>query len=93
MPGKPRRGQGKHSARSKKRKKGQHFSALRAEQQRPTQRYEPVSEAPTPSAKVSIPRSSLTPVQYPHITAELRRIAILAGIMLAVLVVLSLVIS
>ena len=90
MPSKSRHRRGKHSARSKKRKLRQDFSVTVA--QRQAQNYEPVSPAPTPSAKVLTPRSALPPVRYPYIATELRRIAIIAGIMLAVLVVLYLVI-
>ena len=88
MPRKSRRGRGKQSARSKKRENRQDFSAAPAQQPATVQNYEPVSPVPTPSTKVLRPRSKLTPVQYPYITTELRRIAILAGIMLVVLVVL-----
>jgi len=93
MPGKSRHGRSKHSARSKKRRMRQDFSLTGAQQQATAQSYEPVSPVPTPSAKVLSPRSTLTPVQYPYIATELRRIAILAGIMLAVLGVAYLVIS
>jgi len=92
MPGKSRHGRSKHSARSKKRRMRQDFSLTGAQQQATAQSYEPVSSVPTP-AKVLTPRSILTPVQYPYIATELRRIAILAGIMLAVLGVAYLVIS
>ncbi len=92
MPSKSRHGRGKHSAQSKKGKSRQDFSVSGAQRQATAQNYEPVSPAPTPSAKVLTPRPKLTPLQYPYIATELRRIAIVAGIMLAVLVVLSLVI-
>ena len=47
----------------------------------------PVVTAPTPApAKVKT-------AQYPHITGELRRIGIVAGIILAILVVLAIVLS
>ncbi len=90
MPRKSLHGRGKHSARSKKRKVRQAVSITGA--QAIAQNYEPVSRVPTVSAKVLAPRSKLTPVQYPYIATELRRIAILAGIMVVVLVVLYLVI-
>ncbi len=88
MPSKSRRGRGKRSARSKKRKVRQDFSVAVAQRQATSQNYEPA-----PSAKMLTPRSALSPVQYPYIATELRRIAVLAGIMLVVLVVLYLVIS
>ena len=87
MPSKSRRGRGK----KKKGKRGS--SPIVAQRQAVAQTYKPVSQAPIPSAKVLTPRSTLPPAQYPYITTELRRIAILAGIMLVVLVVIYLVIS
>jgi len=89
MPSKSRR---KHPSRSKKRKMRQGFPVTGAQQQATAQNHKPVSQAPSPSAKVLTPRFTLPSVRYPYITTELRRIAILAGIMLAILVVLSLVI-
>jgi hypothetical protein len=90
MPHKSRR---KHPSRSKKRRMRRDFSLTGIQRQATAPNYEPISQVPTPSAKVLTPRSTLTPVQYPYIATELRRIAILAGIMLAVLGVLYLVIS
>ena len=92
MPSKSRHRQGKHSAQRKRKKSRQDFSVTGAQRQATAQNYEPVSPAPPPSAKVLTPGSALPPVRYPYIATELRRIAIVAGIMLAVLVVLSLVI-
>ena len=86
MPGKSRRGRGKHSARSKK-KRG--ALAGVAQQRVATETYKPAAPA--------VPASSPTPIviptgaRYPYIVTELRRIGILAGIMLAILVVLALV--
>ena len=91
MPSKSRGGR-KRSTRSKKRRMRQDFSLAGAQQQATAQNHKPVSQAPSPSAKVLTPRFTLPSVRYPYITTELRRIAILAGIMLAILVVLSLVI-
>ena len=85
-------GRGKRSARSKKRKFGQDFSVTGAQRQAIAQNHEPVSQAPTPSVKVLTPKPTLPPVRHPYIAIELRRIAILAGIMLAVLVALYFVI-
>ena len=90
MSGKSRHGKGKHGKRKKSR---QHFSAVSARQTPVAQTNEPIVVA-KPSA---LPASVLTPIKtqtatrYPYITAELRRIGILAGIMLAILVVLALV--
>jgi len=89
MPSKSRH---KHLHQSKKKKKRRGFSVTASQQQPVSQVYTPVSQAPTPSVKVLTPKSTLPPVQYPYITIELRRIALLAGIMLIVLVVVYLVI-
>ena len=93
MTGKSRHGKGKHPSRSKRRKGKQHFSAAVIHQQATAEAHEPVAPpratAPVASAPPQIPKP--TPVQYPYILAELRRIGILAGIMLVILVVLALV--
>ena len=84
MPGKSRRGRGKHSARSKKRR-----GAITrvAQQQVAAETYKPaVPLAPSPT-----PLVTPTGIRYPYINTELRRIGILAGIMLAILVILALV--
>ena len=93
MPQKSRHRRGKHSARSKKGKIRQDFSVTRSPQPVVAQKHESVSEVVAPSAKMPTPRSASPPVQYSYITTELRRVAILAGIMLAILAVLYLVIS
>ncbi|MBA7646525.1 hypothetical protein ES703_54289 [subsurface metagenome] len=93
MPNKGRRGQSKRSARGKKRGIRQDYSLTGAQRPDMAPNHEPVPQTPTPSAKVLTPRSTLSPVQHPYIITELRRIAILAGIMLATMVVLHLVIS
>ncbi|MAF85327.1 MAG: hypothetical protein CL875_02425 [Dehalococcoidales bacterium] len=67
------------------------------EAQRPaaTQTYEPVtpSQVAAPSASVPTSMPAPTAVHYPFIATELRRIGILAGIALVILIVLSLVLS
>lgn len=87
MPGKSRRGRGKPSARSKKRR-----GIVTRVIQQPvvSEAYEPAVPAPPlPGA----PDSSGAPsgLRYPYISTELRRIGILAGIMLAILIILALV--
>ena len=95
MPGKSRRGRGKHSPQSKKRKSRQRFLATVTQQQAVAQTYEPASHpgVPTPSASVPTPVAKLAAARYPHIATELRTIGILAGIVLIILVVLALVLS
>ena len=92
MPGKSRHGKGKHAHLSKK---------SRAKQRHGTMALQPpvATAAPQPATTASMPpppRSPTSPArlktaQYPYITTELRRIGILAGIILVILVVLALV--
>ena len=91
MAGKSRRARGKHSLQSKKRKRKQIFTLPAAQQQAVAQTYKPAapSKVAAPPAKEPTP----TAARFPHIATELRRIGILAGIMLAILVVLALVLS
>ena len=95
MPGKSRRGRGKHSPQGKKRKSRQRFLATVDQQQTVTQTYEPVSHpsVPVPSATVPTPMAKLATARYPHIATELRTIGILGGVVLIILAVLALVLS
>ena len=94
MPGKSRHGKGKHPVRSKRRRSGRSSGAIAA-QPPVSQTYEPVPQpevsAPSPSAPT--PAAAATTARYPYIITELRRIGILAGITLVILVVLALVLS
>ena len=58
-----------------------------------TQAYEPVAPAKVSAPSVSMPasRPARIDVHYPYITSELCRIGILAGVILVVLIILSLV--
>jgi hypothetical protein len=56
-----------------------------------TQTDKPVASVP-PVAK-SIPKATSNIARYPYVIAELRRIGILAGIMLVILIVLALALS
>ena len=90
MPGKSRR---RHSSQSKKKKWQRGSSAIAAQRQTVAQTYKPVSqpEVLAPSASTRAPIAAQTAAHYPYVVAELRRIGILAGIILAILVVLALV--
>ena len=90
MPGKSQR---RHLSRSKKGKGRRRPSAIVAQGQAVAQSYEPVShpKVSTPSVSVPTRMATLSTARYPYIVTELRRIGILAGIMLAILVVLALV--
>jgi len=90
MPGKSRQ---RHPSRSKKGKGRRSPSAIVAQRQDVAQSHKPVShpEVSTPSVTVPTTMATLSTARYPYIVTELRRIGILAGIMLAILVVLALV--
>ncbi len=91
MPGKSRRGRGKYSPQSKKRKGRPSRPSVLAQQPAVTQTHEPVSspDASVPSAGVPTPMAKPAAVRYPYIATELWTIGILAGVMLIVLVVLA----
>ena len=93
MPYKSRHGKGKHSPRSRRRKSSR--GVIATQQPRVSQTYESVAqpEVSAPSAKVPAPSVKVTTVSYPYIVTELRRIGILAGIMVVVLVVLFFILS
>ena len=95
MPGKSRHGRGKHPSRSKRKKGKQRFSAAVIQQQAVAETPKPVAppRVAAPSASAPTPMPLLTAVQHPYILTELRRIGILAGVILAILVVLVLVLS
>ena len=86
MPGKSR-GARRRLSRNKKRKGRQVSAAITAQQQVVTQ-----TDEPSAPARVYAPPATV-PTRYPYIVTELRTIGILAGIMLAILVVLALVLA
>jgi len=92
MPGKSRQ---THQSQSKKRKRKRGSSAIAAQQPPVSETHEPVSQpvVSAPLASVVTPKATQTAARYPYIVTELRSIGILAGIMLAILVVLALVLS
>ena len=92
MPGKSRQW---HQSQSKKRKKRRDSSAIAAQKPPVSQISEQVAQPviSTPSAGVLTTRATQTATRYPYIISELKRSGILAGIMLAILVVLALVLA
>jgi hypothetical protein len=86
------RRRGKHLPQSKRRRDRKGFSAP-AQPSAVAQRYEPTPRADmvVPAAKAPTPRATVTLVQSINVAAELRRIGILSGIILVILVVLALV--
>ena len=92
MSGKSRRERRKRLSQGKKRK----GALVRTARQQPiSQIPKPVSppSVSTPSAKVPVSRERLTVVRNPFIITELRRIGILAGVILTILIVMALVLS
>jgi hypothetical protein len=92
MSGKSRR-RGRHLPRSKRKKGRKGFSAPVASAPAEAQKPEPAPRADTviPSPKTPTPKAAVA--QATNVAAELRRIGILAGIILVILVVLFFVLS
>ena len=93
MPGKSRRGKGKHSAQSKKGRLIRPAAVTQPPEVAQSKELVSAPGIPAPSARVPTPVTKPTAVHYPYIAAELRTISILAGVMMVVLVVLALVLS
>jgi len=98
MPGKSQHGGRKHHHQSKKSKAKQRHTVMASPQPAVAQAPGaaiPTSVPATPERPASAPTPHPTPkaAQYPYITAELRQIGILAGIILVILIVLALVLS
>jgi len=90
MPGKSRHRRGKHSFQSKKGRGRPSPPVIVTPQQATIPADESVS--PPEVSRKSVPATP-TAVQYPYVLTELRRIGILAGIMVAILIILALVLS
>ncbi|MFC2001336.1 hypothetical protein ACFLUZ_02390 [Chloroflexota bacterium] len=95
MPDKLRHDKGKHPSKSKKRRERQRSQVTVAYQPVAAQTSKPAvpTDMPAPRAKVPAPSAASRVARYPYITTELRRIGILAGIIIAILVVLALILS
>ena len=94
MPGKSRHSKSKHPHYSKKSKAihRQEAVAVQGPATDDMSRQPAVIEAPPlPKEKASPGKARV--LQYPYISGELRRIGILAGIILVILIVLSIIIS
>ena len=94
MSGKSKHGKGKHLHRSKKNKAKYRHGAMAVPQPVAADSSIPAATTtahPAPSAPA--PPEKPVAVRHPYITTELRRIAILAGIILVILIVLAQVLS
>jgi len=95
MPGKSQHSRKKHSFQSKKKKGRRSPPDVVAQRQADIQIDKPVAppKMAAPSVSTPTPRPVSTPARHPYVLTELRKIGILAGIMLVILVVLALVFS
>jgi len=98
MPGKSRHSKGKHSHSSKKSKalqrQGTTAAMPHATGTTPEMQKQVAILATSPGLKAATATPAKTATnQYPYITSELRRIAILAGIIIVILIVLSITLS
>ena len=95
MPGKSRRGHSKQLSQSKKKKSRVSPSTIAVQKSAVASTPGPVaaSKVAAPATSASTPIRKPIAIRYPFVTVELRRIGILAGIMLVILVVLALVLS
>ncbi len=93
MPGKPRQKKSKHLHHSRKSKAIQRRATV-GSRQNPVETSRPVVPiVPSPAPKAeSIPVPSKT-ISYPYVSGELRRIGILTGIVLIILIILSVVLT
>ncbi len=95
MPGKSRSDRRKHSFQGKKKKAGRNPPGVVAQRQTDIQINKPVvpPSVAVPSVSTPAPMPVVTAVRHPYVLTELRRISILGGVILAILVVLVLVLS
>lgn len=87
MAGKSRRAKGRYSPPSKKRRKKRTATFTARQQPAVAPAYKPAAPAEVAAPPVKEPTPAVA--RFPHITAELRSIGIIAGILLATLVVLA----
>jgi len=94
MPGKSRPSKGKHSRYSKKSRAMQRHSTMASPGTVATGTPAPVAITSTPSSSraPASPSKSRVP-QHPYTITEIRRIGILAGIIIVILIVLALILS
>ncbi len=91
MSSKSRRKRGKHSFQDKKRKGKLTSASIATEAHVVTEPHAPATSPPASAPQVSTPAPKIAPAtsEYPYVASELKRIGILAAIMLAVLITLS----
>ena len=93
MPGKSRHTKGKHPHKSKKSKAKQRQQTLTLHQvPDETTGQDTAIDIQPVSRTITSPTKTRT-IQYPYITGELRRIGILAGMIIVILIILAIVLS
>jgi hypothetical protein len=93
MPSKSRAGKGKHPHQSKKSKAIRRQEATRIQPHKTVDSPQPAAVATKPAAEAASTLEKTRTIQYPFIVSELRRIGILAGIILVILIILALILS
>lgn len=94
MPSKPKNNKGKHYHQSRKSKAIQRQNSTTAKRDVAAEIPMPVSDIDRPSpVKPNIDSAKVKTMQYPFIVNELRKIGILAGIILVILVILAIILS
>ena len=94
MTASPRQDKRKHPSQSKKRREKQRFMA---NARQPVAAQGPglttIADKPSPQASTPSPSRLPSAIQHPYIITELKRIGILSGIMIVILIVLAIVLS
>ncbi len=93
MPSKSRSSKGKHPHKSKKSKAIQRQEATRMQPHRVVDSSRPAAVDTKSAVEAALPVEKTQTIQYPFIINELRRIGILAGIILVILIILALILS
>ena len=94
MSGRSQHGKGKHTPQSKKGKAIQRAVAMASQPQVVSQIPESAAPPSVTVPGIKVPAAvSRSAQRYSYVTAELRRIGILAGIIIGILIVLALVLS
>lgn len=93
MPSKARRSRGKHPRQSKKSKAIRRQEALAARPSTPEKPAEIIETVTIPTSKTVESPSKVRTMNYPYVYRELRRIGILATIMIVILIILAVTIS
>lgn len=91
---KSRHGRGKHPHRSKKSKALRRQAGITPQATGAVASPQPAAPVPAkPAPKAAAAPAAVTTPQYPYVIGELKRIGILAGIVIVILIVLSIILS